>query len=435
MLYAPGIWLHLPHWMIPVLASGGVVALIYRIFTELIDGIAGALGALLTVSIPIFREQSIMVMAQVPALLGALLLIWAWLKWRESRSLATALFAGVIAGWLAVTRPVDALAVIIPVLIAFIFDLRRERGSRRIWVIFACLAGVAPFLVIQLVFNHRVTGSFFETPFDFFTRQVYPHATYGFHGDNPADRPTWPLPQIQQAYDELAKGFLRNHTPAQKLLQWRVEYLPNILQMLCPHSLLIVLLPVGFLGLRGRRWLIAAIFPLFVLFYFPYVFFIKHYALTVIPCVLMMILLGVRVLSDRWAWFRPHVLTFLVIGISALLISGWPPFDRVAADEFFTSDALRSIDAQLSNLPHRPAIVLFRFSSNNAVDLEPVYNADVVWPDDAPIIRAHDRGEKNVELFRYYATRQPDRWVYLFDQANNSITELGPVTKLAEASR
>jgi hypothetical protein len=30
-----------------------------------------------------------------------------------------------------------------------------------------------------------------------------------------------------------------------------------------------------------------------------------------------------------------------------------------------------------------------------------------VWPDDAPIIRAHDLGERNAELFRYYAARKP----------------------------
>src|SRR5262249_15130909 len=47
MLYAPGVWLHLPHWVIPLLASGAVIALIYLIFTELVDGIAGFLGALM----------------------------------------------------------------------------------------------------------------------------------------------------------------------------------------------------------------------------------------------------------------------------------------------------------------------------------------------------------------------------------------------------
>src|SRR6185369_8666572 len=99
MLYAPGIWLHLPHWVIPLLASGAVIALIYRVFTELIDGIAGLLGALMTASIPLFREQSIMVMAQVPAMLGLLALVYAYLCWRKAHGWLSVGLMGAIAGW------------------------------------------------------------------------------------------------------------------------------------------------------------------------------------------------------------------------------------------------------------------------------------------------------------------------------------------------
>jgi hypothetical protein len=79
--------------------------------------------------------------------------------------------------------------------------------------------------------------------------------------------------------------------------------------------------------------------------------------------------------------------------------------------------------------------VLFRFSLKNSVDLEPVYNADVAWPDDAQVIRAHDRGEQNIELYRYYAQRQPDRWIYLFDRNDGSLTELGQAKQLGQSLR
>jgi hypothetical protein len=107
----------------------------------------------------------------------------------------------------------------------------------------------------------------------------------------------------------------------------------------------------------------------------------------------------------------------------------------VSDDIPYWGDSLRAIDKQLAELPHRPAIVLFRYSPKIAPDLEPVYNADVTWPDDAPVIRAHDRGEKNIDLYRYYAQCQPDRWVYLYDRISGTITELGPVIRLAETSR
>ena len=90
----------------------------------------------------------------------------------------------------------------------------------------------------------------------------------------------------------------------------------------------------------------------------------------------------------------------------------------------------------LRRLDHKPAIVLVRYSSrNDAWGQEPVYNTDVAWPDDAPVVRAHDLNEKNIRLFEYYARRQPQRAVYRFDKSDLSITYLGQVTDLARAGR
>jgi hypothetical protein len=73
----------------------------------------------------------------------------------------------------------------------------------------------------------------------------------------------------------------------------------------------------------------------------------------------------------------------------------------------------------------QPAVVLFRFAPGSSVDEEPVYNTGVAWPDDAPIIRAHDLGPRDGELLRYYAARKPGRTFYLFDRADRSLTRLG----------
>ena len=293
------------------------------------------------------------------------------------------------------------------------------------------LFGALPFLVLQGAFNLRVTGRVTETPFDFYTRQVYPLATYGFHGSDPSVRPSWPLPQVHAAYDDLLQGSLRDHTPTKALVHWATDYLPDTIYNILPHSLLIVLIPLGFLGLRGRRWLLFAMLPLFVALYFPYVFFIRHYSTIVIPSGILLIVLGVRVLSDFSPSFRAQILTFLVACIVPLVISDWPTFNRLARDEFLPADSLRTIEQRIENVPHRPAIVLFHFSLGDPIDLEPVYNAETIWPDDAPIIRAHDRGEMNSELFRYYAQRQPDRWVYLYNRSDGTLTDLGLVQKLA----
>ena len=108
---------------------------------------------------------------------------------------------------------------------------------------------------------------------------------------------------------------------------------------------------------------------------------------------------------------------------------------RLLADERFHAEQLRTIDAKLASLPPAKLIVLFRFSPQRMSPDEPVYNPDVLYPDNSPIIRAHDRGERNIELYRYYAERQPDRIVYLYDRADDSLTELGNVVELARRSR
>src|SRR5204863_5904087 len=145
---------------------------------------------------------------------------------------------------------------------------------------------------IQLALNWQVTGNLFETPFDFYTRAALPQSTYGFHGADPAIRPTWDLPQVQDVYDGLVHGPLAKHTPAQELQTWRREKLPAIFRNLLPHASLMVLLPAGLVGLRRRRWAILCMLPLFVMLYFPYVFFIKHYTLTVLPAILLLIVMA-----------------------------------------------------------------------------------------------------------------------------------------------
>src|SRR5205823_198629 len=75
---------------------------------------------------------------------------------------------------------------------------------------------------------------------------------------------------------------------------------------------------------------------------------------------------------------------------------------------------------QLPSAVDGPAVVLFRFHPGDNPVEDPVYNDDVIWPDDAPIIRAHDLGPRNIEIARYYATHQPWRKFYLLDRAENA---------------
>src|SRR5438270_5841561 len=86
MFFVPGTWLHLPPWATSLLLCGAVVAMTYRIVTELTDGVSGILAALLVVGISTVRTLSLMVASYMPMALLMLLMVWAYLHWRKSAS-------------------------------------------------------------------------------------------------------------------------------------------------------------------------------------------------------------------------------------------------------------------------------------------------------------------------------------------------------------
>ena len=68
-------------------------------------------------------------MSHTVMILLGLLMVWAYLHWRRSARYAWAVAIGVIAGWAAITRPVDAMCWAATVGLAILLDLRgKARG-------------------------------------------------------------------------------------------------------------------------------------------------------------------------------------------------------------------------------------------------------------------------------------------------------------------
>src|SRR4029079_18707769 len=98
-----------------------------------------------------------------------------------------------------------------------------------------------------------------------------------------------------------------------------------------------------------------------------------------------------------------------------LAIASLPQFDPARRSPPEYNSVLTAVNVRLPDTIQTPAIVLFRFTDIDNVHDEPVYNVETANPDNAKIIRAHDLGPRNIELFNYYATRQPNRHVSVFD--------------------
>src|SRR5688572_9787868 len=417
LLYVPTVWLNLPLWLMPVMACGAIVGLVYRIVAELIDGVAGLLAAVLMLSLTQFRYLSIIVMSHTVIILFGLLLVWAYLHWRRDMKLRWALVMGLFAGWAAVTRPVDAIAYAAPAGLAMLFDLRALPLRRWLAPIGLGVLGALPFLLVQVWFNKAVTGDALETPYNHYVTLFHPQSNFGFHTYDPNIRPQTQLAQKVRYYDEFIVPYIKSHQPGALADDWVKNRFPMIVQTTTPHPIVFALLPVGLLGLScARRWALFGSLPAFLLLYALHPFLLPHYPPIVSPAIVLGVLLGKDVLEKRWPRWRETATVFLTVAIAGFALTATAEVSRFP-DEQIPTFAITKINRELDNAVQKPAVVLFRFRPNNIIHQEPVFNFQSAWPDDATVIRAHDLGpEKNLELLKHYAQRQPERHVYFYDR-------------------
>ncbi len=468
MFFTAGIILHLPFWVVPLMLSGFSCGLFFWVLTQFFDSVVGVLGTIMLISLPIFRLVTIMAMSQVPTLFLSLVMIVCWMQWqaaRERRWIWAVLLGGA-SGWCAITRPLDALIAVIPISVAMLIDFYRRQSSRhgrdardmgtrivsrasRTCLEFhdkgsiafprtvgLLVLGASGFFALQLIFNAHVTGHYLQTPFSFFQPLCHPQSGYGFHTFDPTIRPIWDLPQVQKFYDASTVPVVENHTPLKTLSTWMNSRLPITILNGTPQVLLLILLGPAAAGLlQRRRWMLASLLPVFVVLYVPYAYFLTHYTVICAPGVIALILVGADVVIATFPARRATLTMFFTLAIAMLSISEFSLFNHSAWDEFFPATELKTIAELIQPIRDRGerAIVLFHVGPDEPGGVEPVYNPDVIWPDDAPVIRAHDRGEQNFKLFHYYAKQQPDRVVYRIDRAKSPevLERLGRVDELS----
>jgi hypothetical protein len=447
LMFVPTIWLHLPTWLLPALVSGVAVGLTYSIVTELIDGSAGSLAALLMISLTWLRTLSIMLMSQMPILLLGVLLVWAWLKWRRNRWWGWALLMGIIAGWAAITRPVDAVVIAAPVGVAVLVALRGQPSARWLSTIALLVTGAAPFLALQVAFDLRVTGHALQTPYTLYLNREQPGATFGFHRFDPNAQPQSILPS-QRADYALSQTYFARHQVDNFWQPWlqtqyppgyqpRPGYLAMIADTALPARLLLVLVPVGLLGLRGgRRLVLFATLPLFIVLYVFNPFFLEHYAIPMIPAVILLVLLGAETITAAWPRHRLVLGSCLTLLIAATAVTSFWEFNRLIDSNSHTDESLDSpLLRKVHDLYGERAVILFRWEPKQNWKAEPVYNSEVAWPDDAEVIRAHDLGPRDAELIDYYAKIQPERVLFIWDQKRDELRRIGVMADLARQLR
>jgi len=202
------------------------------------------------------------------------------------------------------------------------------------------------------------------------------------------------------------------------------------------HPLLLVVLPLGVLGLRplprenkiAAAAMLAAL-PMLAIGYAFNPLLLSHYLVVWMPPMILLIVLAPIALSRAFGRIASAMPAAATLFLLAAVVSAQPDVNPHAQAQW-TAPQMSDIQEKLAALPHKPAVVLFHFDAETNVHHEPVYNVDTAWPDDAQVVRAHDLGARNIELVRYYAEHQPERYFYRYDRSTRELSELGPAKDL-----
>jgi len=151
-----------------------------------------------------------------------------------------------------------------------------------------------------------------------------------------------------------------------------------------------------------------------------------QYALPAALPLVLTLVLGIRTVAETWPGRQQAIGTILTLPVASLTMTTLPGLNRNVYDKGWSWPVMTAVHTLLPKAVRPPAVVLFPFHLGDSTHEEPVYNVDVAWPDDAPIIRVQDLGmERDQEIAAYYAKTQPDRNFYVFDRRDGSVHPLG----------
>ncbi len=432
IFYVPTIWLGLPFWVMPLLCTGACFGLTWWLIARIVTPTASTFALFILLAIDPITLLSTMYLAQFPVLLMGLIAMISAIKFIETRRLVYPAILGLMLSWAAITRPLDALIYAIPAGAILLLHCKNLRLKLFIQSILIALVCSLPFVSIQMIFNHRITGSFFQSPFSFYNEIDQPALSYAGNS-NPERQPQTRNIEKLAFYDLFTLGNVRffNETKNDPLKRWNHHF--GFMQgMLVPIIYFLPILLLGICGLRTRyRWMVFSSLLLFILGYHFYPIFLFHYAVCIIPAIALLYAQSLIVIDNRSiAMLYLCTIAFATIGIQIQRSNVGGLRDEYLAS-LKVDDALKTVQT--------PAIVLFGWSKQldeqiTHLHYEPVYNTDVAWPDDAPIIKAHDLGERNIELYQYYLKTQPNREVWTYDRTTADLKHLGKIKDLATES-
>jgi len=239
-----------------------------------------------------------------------------------------------------------------------------------------------------------------------------------------------PTPQIRRYYETDVAQQVRAHRGGGWWGAMSGDRVVRSLSAWTASPWLLLPLVLGLVSRRPRLWVFAASIGLFFGLYGYSPFYLSYYPIVVTHLTTLLIVVGTCRAARRFLGLQRRHGWSLIMGVAAFAFAGWP-----FANPAIKGDPLASLFGEITHLnaweknqAALPALVFFR-DGGGVPDVEPVYNASVAWPDEAKVVRVHDRGVGNLKVLRYFAQKQPERHVYLIDRGDGKLYTLGPVTQ------
>ncbi len=425
LLLVPGIWLGVPG-LVPVLLSGVAGALL----VVLARRVGGPWVALLASAVWLASSGNLQwrasYLSQTTTSAAWLLAWWCLLRWRETHG--TAWSAGVAASvaWCAITRPVTALALALPVAAVMLHDLVRQRSWRGALVpaiVGAAILGIVP------LWSARTLGDWRATPYTVYMKTYIPTERLGF--GLVGDVAPRPLPSDLARVDADWRRVHARHT-AERLpttMLWRLVTVARGTW----SGWRVALLPFFVIGLAtlGAEMAfalvcVALLFLIHAAFAHPALWW--PYYLEALPVLAAVTALGLwralaRVADDVRGSRRSGTETRRAGLAAAVLALAWIAFSvgdvtRARAATIATRAAQETFARRVADLPDRRAIVFVRYAPTHDHHRSLITNGPDLARERVWI--AYDRGAENAALHAL----APDRACYLYDEARDTLVRL-----------
>ena len=346
---------------------------------------------------------------------------WALLEWRETRRRGWLLTLAACVGWLAITRPLTALAYALPLGVVVLIQIVRHRA----WRDLGLAIGVAVAILLLIPYaNYRTTGDWRVMPYSEYSKIYFPFDAPGFGLDSTPPRRALPPDMVQfgQIFRPVHVGYEPNVLPT--AFAYRVWF--TVRELWFGPRILLGLAALAAIPLVGAEigFALLSTLTLFV-FYLTYAHspnWTIYYAET-LPVFAFMSALGLwRLLSakratvsgearrlSRGAVFATCGLVLLYLPVAARNLKFWHA-TNVAEQSY-----QRAVAKAVASIPEAKVIVFMRYAPWHNIHKSLIANEPDLETAHAWLV--YDRGADNMRLRRL----APDRVAYLYDEARLSI--------------